>query len=79
LVVGGLAEEEGANKVAANSFMSEAGCFYLGSVGLLGEYCPTTRKRHKAQLRGSGVPIVLHAALLTSGVRSPSTASACVS
>ncbi|CAK9860123.1 unnamed protein product [Sphagnum tenellum] len=30
--------------------MSEAGCFYLGSVGLLGEYCPTTRKRHKPLL-----------------------------
>jgi len=36
--------------VAATSFMSEAGCFYLGSVGLLGEYCPTTRKRHKPLL-----------------------------
>jgi len=38
------------DKVAATSFMSEAGCFYLGSVGLLGEYCPTTRKRHKPLL-----------------------------
>ncbi len=36
--------------MAATSFMSEAGCFYLGSVGLLGEYCPTTRKRHKPLL-----------------------------
>jgi hypothetical protein len=41
-------EEEG--KVAATSFMSEAGGFYLGSVGLLGEYCPTTRKRQKPLL-----------------------------
>ncbi len=41
-------EEEG--KVAATSFMSVAGGFYLGSVGLLGEYCPTTRKRQKPLL-----------------------------
>ncbi len=44
------AEEEEEGKVAATSFMSEAGGFYLGSVGLLGEYCPTTRKRQKPLL-----------------------------
>jgi hypothetical protein len=29
------------------SFMSEQASVYLGSVGLLGEYSRTTRKRHK--------------------------------
>lgn len=76
LVRGVRAEEEEESKVAAHSFMSEAGCFYLGSVGLLGEYCPTTRKRHKELLRGSGRPSVLHAAQLTSA---SATASASVS
>ena len=31
----------------ADSFMSEAVCSYLGLVGLLGEYCPTSKKRNK--------------------------------
>lgn len=32
------------------SFMSEQDLLYLGSVGLLGEYSRTTRKRHKLSL-----------------------------
>lgn len=79
-VARGGAEEEEESKVAAHSFMSEAGCFYLGSVGLLGEYCPTTRKRHKVQLQlRSGGGGVLHAAQLTSGRRSGAGASGWVS
>lgn len=59
-------EEEEESKVAAHSFMSEAGCFYLGSVGLLGEYCPTTRKRHKQlEERRSSPRSRLHAAQLS--------------
>jgi hypothetical protein len=63
--------------VAAHSFMSEAGCFYLGSVGLLGEYCPTTRKRHKLFVRRSGPPSLLHAAQLASGIWSRVTVASC--
>lgn len=70
-------KEEEDSKVAAHSFMSEAGCFYLGSVGLLGEYCPTTRKRHKLVVRGSGRPSLLHAAQLASGRRLRVTVGAC--
>lgn len=61
---GGCEEEEVNSKVAAYSFMSETGCFYLGSVGLLGEYCPTTRKRHKQFVCPSSPPIRLHVAHL---------------
>lgn len=30
-----------------HSFMSEAVCSYLGLIGLLGEYCPTSKKKNK--------------------------------
>ncbi|KAL5216803.1 hypothetical protein ABZP36_008204 [Zizania latifolia] len=39
---------EGSKVIA--SFMSEQGLLYLGSVGLLGEYSRTTRKRLKLPL-----------------------------
>ncbi|CDP02730.1 unnamed protein product [Coffea canephora] len=29
------------------SFMSEEAVYYLGSIGLLGEYCPTSRKKSR--------------------------------
>lgn len=32
------------------SFMSERDSFYLGSIGLLGEYCPTSRKKYICSL-----------------------------
>ncbi|KAF5479959.1 hypothetical protein F2P56_000740, partial [Juglans regia] len=35
---------EGVNEV---SFMSEQAAFYLGSIGLLGEYCPSSRKKNR--------------------------------
>ncbi|KAL6286727.1 hypothetical protein ACE6H2_011117 [Prunus campanulata] len=35
------------------SFMSEQAIFYLGSIGLLGEYCPSSRKKNRPLLKGN--------------------------
>jgi len=42
------------------SFMSEAVCTYLGLIGLLGEYCPTSKKKNK-QLPSGGRKVWLYA------------------
>lgn len=33
--------------LSETSFMSEQAIFYLGSIGLLGEYCPWSRKKNR--------------------------------
>ena len=49
------------------SFMSEAVCSYLGLIGLLGEYCPTSKKKNK-QLRLCSKKFWLYAAKAKSEV-----------
>lgn len=33
--------------LSETSFMSEQAILYLGSIGLLGEYCPTSKKKNR--------------------------------
>ncbi|XP_019246426.1 PREDICTED: uncharacterized protein LOC109226077 [Nicotiana attenuata] len=39
-------EFQSCSGLSETSFMSEQAIFYLGSIGLLGEYCPTSRKKN---------------------------------
>lgn len=40
-------EFQSCSDLSETSFMSEQAIFYLGSIGLLGEYCPTSRKKNR--------------------------------
>ncbi|KAJ8530630.1 hypothetical protein K7X08_023511 [Anisodus acutangulus] len=40
-------EFQSCSGLSETSFMSEQAIFYLGSIGLLGEYCPWSRKKNR--------------------------------
>ncbi|MCD7463064.1 hypothetical protein HAX54_049881 [Datura stramonium] len=40
-------EFQSCSGLSETSFMSEQAIFYLGSIGLLGEYCPTSKKKNR--------------------------------
>uniref|UniRef100_M1BDZ9 Uncharacterized protein n=1 Tax=Solanum tuberosum TaxID=4113 RepID=M1BDZ9_SOLTU len=48
-VAGGVPSVEfrSCSSLSETSFMSEQAIFYLGSIGLLGEYCPTSKKKNR--------------------------------
>lgn len=43
-----LADSQGEGVKIEVSFMSEQAAFYLGLIGLLGEYCPSSRKKNRS-------------------------------
>lgn len=43
-----FADSQGESVNIEVSFMSEQATFYLGAIGLLGEYCPSSRKKNRS-------------------------------